>query len=922
MQHSNGAPTRGRITLDGRWHFRLDPYGLGVRLPLEHDGTGIHLPGSTDEAGKGYATLAPQQHYLTRLHEYTGPAWYQRSVTLPETWRGKRVVLFLERPHWETTVWLGEAYVGRQNSLSVPHAFDLGQPAPGEHTLTIRVDNSMKIAVGDANAQGGQTNLAHSTTDHTQTNWNGIVGRIELQATDPAWIDDLQVYPDPASATARVVATVGNATGAPIAGELTLEAVAENSPTSHAVPPSRLPFAGAGERIVVEATYAMPGAMPWDEFSPVLYALTAGLEAAPVDAAADATSGYVDSYRTRFGMRTFTAKGRRFELNGRPVFLRGTLECCIFPLTGYPPTDVPAWRRILDIARAHGLNHLRFHSYCPPDAAFVAADEAGFMLHVEGPFWAEFGSDPLIDAYAYAEGDRILARYGNHPSFCLMAVSNEPSGPHKDAFFAEILAHWRALDPRHQYTAGAGWPTIAANDFHSTPTPRSYRWGEGLEARFNALPLSTDVDYADFVDGFDVPVVSHEIGQWTAYPGFGQIEKYTGVTRARNLEQFRDSLAENGLLHRAEAFAMASGKLQTLLYKEDIEAALRTPEFGGFQLLDLHDFPGQGSALVGVLDAFWDDKGYVTPEAFREFCGETVPLARMPKVVWQTDEVFQADALIAHFGPAPLTNAVAAWRIEVADGTAIASGRLPAQDVRIGSGISLGRIEAPLRDLPAPSQLVLRLELEGTPFRNRWDLWVYPAAPDVDPGTDVHLSERLDDASVAVLRRGGSVLLLPPNEAIANDVAFGFTTAFWSTAWTGGQPPHTMGLLCDPDHPALASFPTAFHSSWQWWEVTHGRKCLLLDALPAEIEPLVTVIDDWFSNRRLALAFEARVEGGRLLVCSADLRTGLDRRPVARQLLSSLLAYMRRPEFAPTTTLDLAMLRGIVDAAPATVTEP
>lgn len=915
MQHSNGSTNRARITLAGRWHFRLDPYGLGIRLPLEHDGTGIELPGSSDEAGKGYPTREPQQHYLTRLYEYTGPAWYQRTVTVPEAWRGKRVVLFLERPHWETTVWLNDTYCGRQNSLSVPHVYDLGQVAPGDHTLTIRVDNSVKIAVGDANALGGQTNLAHSTTDHTQTNWNGIVGRIELMATDAVWVDDVQAYPDPANACARVVVTIANATGAPIAGGLTLGAVAENTTTPHSMPDTEVSFAGAGERIVVDVSYAMPDATPWDEFSPVLYALSVALAATPADGANAASSSFADSYVTRFGMRTFTANGRRFELNGRPVFLRGTLECCIFPLTGYPPTDVPAWRRIIEIARAHGLNHLRFHSYCPPDAAFVAADEAGFMLHVEGPFWAEFGSDPQIDAYAYAEGDRILARYGNHPSFCLMAVSNEPSGPDKDAFFAQILAHWRALDPRHQYTAGAGWPTIAANDFHSTPEPRSYRWGEGLDARFNALPPSTNIDYAAFAGSYDVPVVSHEIGQWTAYPGFGQIEKYTGVTRARNLESFRDSLTANGLLDRAEAFTMASGKLQTLLYKEDIEAALRTPEFGGFQLLDLHDFPGQGSALVGVLDAFWDDKGYVTPEAFREFCAETVPLASMPKLVWQANELFEAEALIAHFGPAPLTNTVVAWRIDDASGTALASGRLPAQDIPIGSGIALGRIEVPLHDMPTPSHLVLHLELEGRPYRNHWDLWVYPVAPDIDADSDVHVSEQLDAATMAVLQRGGSVLLLPTNERIPNEVAFGFTTAFWSTAWTSGQAPHTMGLLCDPDHPALATFPTDFHSSWQWWEVTHGRKCLHIDALPAELEPLVSVIDDWFTNRRLALAFEAQVEGGRLLVCSADLRSRLDQRPVARQLLSSLLTYMRQPAFAPTTELDLATLRRVVDTS-------
>ena len=275
--------------------------------------------------------------------------------------------------------------------------------------------------------------------------------------------------------------------------------------------------------------------------------------------------------------------------------------------------------------------------------------------------------------------------------------------------------------------------------------------------------------------------------------------------------------------------------------------------------------------------------------------------------------MFEAEALIAHFGPTTRTNATVTWRIDDADGTTYASGSLPTQDIPIGSGIALGRIEVALSEIPTPKHLVLHLKVEDSPYKNQWSLWVYPVAPEIEAPPNVHVTEKLDDIAVEILQRGGSVLLLPTNESIPNDVAFGFTTPFWSTAWTSGQPPHTMGLLCDPAHPALARFPTSFHSSWQWWEVTHGRKCLLIDSLPNELEPIVTVIDDWFTNRRLALAFEARVDAGRLLVCSADLHTDLEQRPVARQLRSSLLSYMRQPAFAPTTQLDLMTLRCVVD---------
>lgn len=898
MERPSASPSRDRLPLEGAWRFRLDPSGVGGWLSqFDEDASVINLPGSTDEAGKGYRAEARLGH-LSREHEYVGPAWYRRDVVVPEEWSGRRLVLFLERPHWETQVWMDRQYVGRQDSLSAPHRHELGQLTAGSHELTIRVDNTVRIGVGDALARTGQYNLAHSVTDHTQTNWNGIVGQIELRVTDLVWIEDVQVYPDLEAEACRVVLTLGNATGKPASGHLSLEATSTNTNQQHACPPVTVLFDLAAEEGVVEAVYPMDGALPWDEFSPAIYSLTARLEASAT------AETYHDSQRVQFGLRTFEAVGRRFHLNGRPVFLRGTLECCVFPLTGYPPTDVTAWRRILDVAGAYGLNHVRFHSWCPPEAAFVAADELGVMLQVEGPLWAEFGSDPQVDAFARSEGDRILRTYGNHPSFCLMAVSNEPGGADSGSVLATIIDRWRDHDPRRLYTGGAGWPTIPQNDFHCTHLPRSYQWEEGLEARFNAEPLATDVDYEEVVSRYDVPLVSHEIGQWTSYPDYGQISRYTGVLKPHHLERFRRSLEANAMLEQADAFTSASGKLQVLLYKEEIEAALRTPEFGGFQLLGLSDYPGQGAALVGVLDAFWDSKGYVTPEDFRQFCGETVLLAGMPKVVWETGETFVAEVQVANFGAAPLEHVHVSWRLVHADGGHIASGGIDARELPFGSGLPLGKVSAPLEGVAAPSHLVFELAIEGTPYRNHWDLWLYPTH--LDPGTEVHIAASLDTASLALLRQGGSVLLLPPAGTIGNDIPLGFTTPFWNTAWTEGQPPHTLGILCRPDHPALASFPTRSHSTWQWWEVLHEAKCLVLDGLPTAPEPIIRVIDDWTTNRNLALAVEAQVEGGKLLVCSADLRTRLEQRPVARQLLHSLASYMQSPGFVPEVTLDRA----------------
>lgn len=898
LRSLDGAERETR-PLAGTWRFRLDPTKVGetekwYNLVLPDR---IRLPGSTDEGGYGTKTTERIPWRLNRLVEYTGPAWYQRDIEIPEGWKGKRILLHLERCHWETHVWIDDREIGMQDSLCVPHVHDITAVAsPGSHRLTIRVDNTMKVNVGVN---------AHSITEETQTNWNGIVGRMRLEATDAVWIRDVQVFPDVAGRRAQVRIAIGNATGARAEGTLALRARGFNAERTHEPPVATVPFAAPGAETTIEATLALgDGALLWDEFSPALYRLTASIEG-------EAGAARIrDARGVDFGLREFKAKGTQFAINGRPTFLRGTLECCIFPLTGYPAMDIESWARNIRVAKSYGLNHFRFHSWCPPEAAFEAADRLGFTFHVETPVWTTLGTDPKVDTFVYAEGDRILAAYGNHPSFCMLAVGNEPSGNHIP-FLKKIVRYWQGKDPRRVYTSCAGWPVIPESDYHSTPDPRIQAWGAGLRSRVNAQPLSTDIDYADWVAKYEAPIVSHEIGQWCVYPNFDEISKYTGVLRARNFEVARDMLAAHHMLDQARDFLIASGKLQALLYKEDIEAALRTKGFGGFQLLDLHDFPGQGTALVGVLDAFWDAKGYIEPRTHRRYCSETVPLLRMKKVIFTRDETFAASAEIAHFGSAPLADAQAAWSIAGPDRKEIAAGEWPARTIPIGNGIPLGTIEWPLASAPAPAKLVVSVAIKGTSYENSWDIGVYPERVDTATPAGITIAEALDDAAVASLRAGGKVFLMPRLASVKSNVPAGFSSIFWNTAWTRGQPPHTLGILCDPKAPALAKFPTEYHSSWQWWDIVSKSRALVLDAFPSSSRPLVQVIDDWNTNRKLGIVVEANVEGGKLLLASIDLRTDIEKRPVARQLLASLLAYAASDAFAPRDTVPIETLRGL-----------
>ena len=810
---------------------------------------------------------------------FRGAACYEREFEVPPGWRGKRVMLELERPHWATLVRVDGREVGRGESLGTPHVFDLGtELAPGRHRLEVVVDNTMVVAVGPN---------AHSVSEHTQGNWNGIAGRIELTAREGAWIEDAQVYPRVANRSVLIRGRVG---GGAAGGERV-----------------RLEFNG---RDVVE-TLAREGGFEvehelgmeaglWDEFSPVLHRVRVSL-------------GNGEAREVVFGLREVGVEGTQITVNGRRVFLRGTLECAAWPRTGHPPMEAGEWKRMLGAVRAHGLNHVRFHSWCPPRAAFEAADELGVYLQVEANAWpnqgATVGDGGALDGWLSREGERILREYGNHPSFMFFAAGNEPAGKRQVEWLGEWVKKMKALDSRRLCTGMAGWPQIGENEFHVDPKPRVHRWKDGLGSRMNARAPETRTDYRDYINKHKAPVVSHEIGQWCVYPNFDEIPKYTGPLKAKNFEIFQETLAERGMGRQAREFLQASGKLQVLCYKEEIESALRTPGMGGFQLLGLSDFPGQGTALVGVLDVFWEGKGYVSAGEWRRFCAETVCLARLEKRVFEAGEVLSAEIEVAHYGAAALENEEAGWKLTGERGEVVARGEFARQRVETGTLARLGEARVAL---PGGKARKMRLVASIGAVENDWDIWVYPVKGGGGDGGGVRVVSGRVSEAVAAAQRGETVLLSVPREAVRGDVQMGFTSIFWNTSWTKGQAPHTLGILCDPGHPALAEFPTEFWGNWQWWHVVTRAGAMILDGLPVELRPVVQVVDDWFTNRKLGIVFECVVGKGRMLVCSADLGKTDD--PVMRQLGESLLKYAASPAFAPRVEVSAARLGEIFHA--------
>lgn len=877
------------IDLSGSWAVALDSLDKGIDDNWQNRSftDKIKLPGTLCEAGYGTpCTLKPVMERetflnLKRKYDYVGVAWYSKTVDVPADWKNHPVVLELERVLWRSDVWVnGHKADGFCESLTTPHRFSVGHLLrPGQsNVIVVRVDNRKRYDMSE-------NMLAHSYTNETQTMWNGVLGRMALLAEDRAGIKELRLTPDVDNGLMKVRAYI-DWQGKMRGGKLTLSV---KDPSGRSLPDKVVDV----NSTIVELDYPIAGAELWDEFNPALYKVTATLKA----------KGATDSVSETFGMRKLTRNNAQLQINGRRLFLRGTLECCIFPLTGYPPTTEAGWHKVFDTARSYGLNHLRFHSWCPPEAAFNVADSMGFYLQIELPSWTlNIGRDMATVEFLQAEGRRIVSEYGNHPSFCFFSMGNEMQGSF--GVLDNLMTSLRREDPRRLYTTttftfekGHGtWPEPHDDYWISQWTTKGWVRGQGV---FDDSPVSFEQDYSASVSGLPVPIVTHEIGQYSVYPNLDEIDKYKGNLIPLNFRAVKLDLEKKGRAAWARQNLMASGHLAAILYKEEIERALKTPGFSGFQLLDLHDFPGQGTALVGLLDAFWDSKGIITPQEFRRFCSPVVPLARFAKATYTTDETFSASVEVANFGPSPLNDVETSWTLADDRGNVVARGSLPRQSIGQGNGIKIGTISVPLNTVERASRLTLTVALGDTGSMNTWNIWVYPRQTECPEG-DVVFTRSFDEACSA-LAKGRKVLFNPAPEDL-NGLEGKFVQVFWSPVHFPNQA-GTMGIWCNPSHPALADFPTEEHSNWQWWDVCKKAKTMVLDSIDPGIEPIVRMTDNFYKNRNLALVFEARVGKGKLLMCSSDLCGNIDSRPVARQLRRSLLEYMLSDKFNPTRQL-------------------
>lgn len=916
--------------LSGVWELSLAQMQNGH--PAAFDDT-ISLPGTTSLAKKGTPNRKREKGFLTDEYAFEGQAWFRKKLYIDPDYIGKPMKLTLERTRL-TQLWINGEYAGNEDSLCTPHVYDIT-----EYVKQPLIDIVICVKNTDYPTKGG-----HLTSPDTQSNWNGITGEISLKIMDEVYIDQIEAYPDIESESVTLKMKLHGASHAVLSAsgetnegcqipEFTGEIFSdENGNASVTIP--------LGDEIYL-----------WSEFDPVLYFMWLRVDDS-------------DCETVSFGLRDMKAYGHEFTINGHKTMLRGKHDGLIFPLTGFAPTDVNEWIRILSIAKDYGINHYRFHTCCPPDAAFTAADILGIYMEPELPFWgtltAETDENHNAEEQQYLIdlGFKMLKEFGNHPSFTMFSLGNELWGSAER--MGEIIRGYKAADPRHLYTQGCNnfqhFPQIIPeDDFYVGVRLSKHRLIRGSYGMCDAplghiqtdrpgtrhcydniiIPEAAENSGADDVkeieiqygtgvkkvkvnggaDGLipSVPVVTHEIGQFAVYPDFKEIEKYTGPLKARNFEIFRERLEAKGMLSQAEDFFRCSGLLSAACYKEEMEAAMRSEYVAGFQILDLQDFSGQGTALVGMLDAFMDNKGFISPEEWRMFCSDGVIMAQFDQYVLTAGEAFTADISMRRYGLDNLNGAEASWMLLSDDGTELGSGTLSVPEENIGL-TAVGNIQVQLPATERAQRLHLILSVTDTEICNAYDLYLYPDqdAPEMKSENAVVTNDY--NEAMAALENGGKVLFMPAE--VKESIEGFYCTDFWCypmfrdiCQWMNKPVAvGTMGLCIDEEHPALEGFISEHHSTPQWYDIVSHASCAILDDMPEGYRPIVQMIDNFDRNHRLGILFEAKMGEGRLLVCTSRLSEIMERSEV-RQLAAGIMKYVNSDGFAPETEITKEQLQ-------------
>ncbi len=898
---------------EGVWAFSLHKEEPSVHVICEDT---CRLPSTVQEEKKSPVTDERSAGYLTDPHRFEGYAVYRREVDLTDSPEESVCTLVLERTR-TSRLYVDGVYVGTQNSLCTEHRYDITKYAGAVREITLVIDNVTCPVSG-----------GHMTSPDTQTNWLGILGKIAVEWLGKNRLECVKITP--LAEEERIVVSGRLRENKP----LVVTAGVEGYPLrTYQLTPEHPTF-----------SYEMPKAIRWTEHRPLTYDL------------------YLCSSEDRqyitFGMRTFASVGRELRLNDEKIFLRGKHDGMIFPLTGAAPMDKDSWMKVMTQAKAYGINHYRFHTCCPPEAAFEAADELGIFMEPELPFWGTVEEELTPgQEYLVEEGYRILDSFANHPSFFALSLGNELWGSKER--LNSILGDYKAYDARPLYTQGSNnfqfWPSILENEdffvgvrfsknrlfrgsYAMCDAPQGHIQTETPNANYNydalispkmaegetgtsgtiAIQYGTGVKYVSVdadsgVTAPTVPVISHEVGQYFTYPNYEELAKYTGVLKPYNLEIFRERLEEKGLGHLSDAYFRASGALAVQCYKNEIETALRSRELSGFQLLDIQDFTGQGTALVGVLDSFMEDKGLIDGEHWRQFCSDRVLLLCLSTFVEEAGGVMEIPVRLWNYSAHAVRDLRLCITLSV-DGEVLLRQDIFAEGT-YGRGLhDVACVEVTLPMLTMSKMATLTVA--GAGVENSYELWIAPRTEEdsVSEVCDLLVTGDYSEAREALLR-GERVLLMTNRISEEHSLPGTYCTDFWnypmfrsiSESMERPVPVGTLGLLIDEKHPALASFATKTYSTPQWYDIVSTSRPIVLDG--QSVNPIVRTIDNCERNHSLGTILECRVEEGTLLVCTSPLERA---QSLSEQhLRTSLIRYAKSSFFSPKDTMELTVLDSI-----------
>lgn len=837
---------------------------------------------------------------FTRKHTYEGAVQLRRRITVVEP-KGKRIFLEAERARClRLFIDDREVIPFHKTSLSTPHVFEVSGLIDGTHEMTIVSDNSYPGLPHDA------ITYSSAATDETQTNWNGILGYFRLRAQENVFIEAVRVYPVGDTLTVRAEICADRV------WEGTLCISSKALGTAGGVSSADIETVVAVEKGMTELVWedlpVKADVRRWDEEEGFLYEMTVTL-----------SNG--EEKTVSFGIRDFgwNEEGR-LSLNGRTVFLRSEANCAVFPETGYAPMSVGDWMDILQLYRSYGVNCMRFHSHCPPEAAFTAADRIGMLMQPELSHWNPKDAFESEESFAYYETELrgILRMLANHPSFVMLTLGNELHASEKGhERMRELLRMARSLDATRLYADGSNvhYGEIGCEQESDFYTSSKY-FTEDIRGTFANMEGYINHCYPGACTTFDgtmekirqtykKPVFSFEVGQFEILPDFGELEEFRGISDPVNLRIIKERVDRKGLSACWKRYVEASGELAKICYREEIEAAMRTRALSGISLLGLQDFPGQGTALVGMLDSHLHSKPYdfAKPEAFRAFFAAKLPLVLLPKYTYESTETLHATVEIANFGKEGLTGNLC---YELSGEGFSCKGELAKQITCLPGMLTRAEeVSVPLAKVKRPCKLQLKVSLGEV--ANDYPIWVYPRTEPVCPD-GVLETEHFDEAAKAALEAGKSVYLTPQStkEALPDSIQAQFSPDFWSVG-TFPEQEGGMGQLIDEQHPIFREFPTDFHSNWQWWAMAVQRAVIL----PERYEAIIAEMDSYAYLRPMAKLLECRCGKGKLLFSTMGLQD-LQQYPEARALLSAIYRYLASPEFTPEQEIAAEVIEKMV----------